>query len=607
MWCCARVLPQAGCDSSKHLNTLVYDMLAELTISNFAIIDELHLTLAPALNVLTGETGAGKSIIVDAVSLLLGGRAPRDVVRTGADRTIIEGIFHLRPAPYAQLGPLLAADGLESDDPGTLTLSREIRREGRNICRVNGRAVTLSALRTISQRFIDIHGQSDHLSLLRVREHIDFLDRYGGLWPQREKLTNRVELLRQVRGQLADLMRDERELARRVDLLRYQGQEINGAGLAEGEEEELRGERTRLANAERLLTLADTAYMALSSAEEGRPGISDLLGEAIRALSRLVAIDSSLAEALRAAEELSYRLEDLAASVRSYRDTVEYNPHRLVRVEERLSLIYSLKRKYGDSVGEILAFGRRAGEELEAVTHSEERIEELQSHGEALLREIGMLGGLLSEARRKAADRLSVAVERELGGLSMEGARFGVCIEQREDSEGAWVNGRRLAFDRTGTDRVEFLISPNVGEPLKPLARVASGGETSRLMLALKTVLSLADETPTLIFDEIDAGIGGRVGAVVGHKLWSLTPEHQVLCVTHLPQLAAYADAHFRVSKMVDSQRTVTGVGLLEPDERITELAAMLGADRPETRLSVEAMLALVEREKADLHPDFSG
>jgi len=575
-------------------------MLAELTIRNFAIIDELRLTLAPALNVLTGETGAGKSIIVDAVSLLLGGRAPRDVIRTGTDRTIIEGIFHLTSALQAELTPLLAVDGLEGDDPATATLAREIRREGRNICRVNGRAVTLSALRAIGQRLIDMHGQSDHLSLLRVREHIDFLDRYGGLWPQREQVATRVAALRRVRGQLADLMHDERELARRVDLLKYQVEEINAAGLVEGEEEELRAERTRLANAERLIILAEAAYRALYSAEEGHPGASDLLGEATRALSRLVAIDSSLAEGLGAAEELSYRLEDLAATLRNYRDTVEYNPRRLAQVEERLSLVYGLKRKYGDSIEEILAFGQRAEEELDAVTHSEERIEELCAQEEALLGEIGGLGAALSQARRHSADQLSVAVEREVADLSMEGARFGVSIDQHEDAEGARVDGRRLAFDRTGIDRVEFLISPNVGEPLKPLVLVASGGETSRLMLVLKTVLSLADETPTLIFDEIDSGIGGRVGAVVGHKLWSLTPEHQVLCVTHLPQLAAYSDAHFRVTKAVVDRRTVTRVGLLDAGERIAELAAMLGADRPETRQSVEAMLAEVMGKKGE-------
>ncbi|MEA3345975.1 MAG: DNA repair protein RecN [Chloroflexota bacterium] len=588
-------------------------MLAELTIRDFAIIDELHLTLGPAFNVLTGETGAGKSIIVDAVSLLMGGWATREVIRSGADRALIEGIFYLEPKLQAEVNPLLASDGLEGDDPSTLSLAREIQRKKRNICRINGRAVTLSALEAVGRRLVDIHGQSGHLSLLRAREHIDFLDRYGGLWPQRRKLAAKVEALRQVREELTNLRRDERELARRVDLLEYQVQEINAAGLVMGEEEELRAERTRLANAERLLTLAETAYQSLSSstvrqdtAEEGRPGAYDLLGETIKSLSQLVEIDPSLNEVLQAAEELSYRLEDIITTVRDYRESVEYNPRRLTQVEERLSLVQGLKRKYGDSIEEILAFGQRAEEELDSIAHSEERIEELRAQEEKLLREIGELGAVLSEARRQAADGLKAKVERELAGLSMGDARFDVSIEQREDAEGAWApapfraTGQRLAFDRTGIDHVEFLISPNVGEPLKPLASVASGGETSRLMLALKTVLSMADETPTLIFDEIDAGIGGRVGEVVGYKLWSLTPEHQVLCVTHLPQLAAYGDAHFRVAKSVVGRRTVAGVEPLDAEERITELAVMLGADRPETRHSAEAMLAEIEREKGE-------
>jgi len=574
-------------------------MLAELSIRNFAIIEELHLGLDRAFSVLTGETGAGKSIIVDAVALLLGGRAPTDAIRAGTDRTLIEGVFHLEPRLQAEATAVLGAHGLEGDDPATLILAREIRREGRSICRINGRAVTLSMLEDIGQRLIDIHGQREHLSLLRVRAHIDFLDRYAELWPQREKLEAKVAALREVRQRLADLMGDERELARRVDLLKYQVREIEAAKLAEGEEEGLRAERTRLANAERLLARTKEVYRALWASEEGRPGASDLLGEVIRALSQLASIDPSLSETLRVAEEISYRLEDLVSTVRSYRETVEHNPRRLAQVEERLSLIHALKRKYGDSIEEILAFQRRAAEELESITHGEERIEELQGQEETLLREIGSLGAAISEARRQAADRLTAAVERELADLSMEGVRFAVAFEQREDAEGAWVNGRRLAFDRTGIDRVEFLISANVGEPLSPLARVASGGEMSRLMLALKTVLSQVDETPTLIFDEIDAGIGGRQGAVVGTKLWRLTPAHQVLCVTHLPQLAAYGDVHFRVAKTVVDQRTVTGVELLDGEGRIAELAAMLGADRPEMRQNAQAMLADIERHKA--------
>ena len=571
-------------------------MLVELTIRDFAIIDQLHLTLGPDFNVLTGETGAGKSIIVDAVSLLLGGRAPREVIRAGADSTLIEGVFIPSPSLQSELVPLLMADGLEGDDPSTLILAREIRREGRNICRINGRAVTLSALATVGQRLVDIHGQSDHLSLLRVRQHIDFLDRYGDLWSLREDVATKVAALRQVRAHLLELMRDERELARRVDLLRYQVQEINNAGLEEGEEEDLKAERTRLANAERLLSLSEVAYETLESAQEDHPSVSDLLGEATRALSQLVAFDSSLTGVLRTAEGLSYQLEDLVVTVRNYRDSLEYNPHRLAQVEERLRLIQGLQRKYRGSVTEILAFGQQATAEMEAITHSEERIEELRVREDMLLREIGELGAKLSLGRRRAANEFGSAVETELADLSMESARFAVSIEQREDNEGAWVDGKRLAFDRTGIDHVEFLISPNVGEPLKPLTRVASGGETARLMLALKTVLSLADETPVLIFDEIDAGIGGRMGAVVGHKLWGLAVEHQVLCVTHLPQLAVFGEIHVRVVKKVVGQRTVTGVEPLDDDGRILELAAMLGGDRPDTRQSARAMLADVAR-----------
>jgi DNA repair protein RecN (Recombination protein N) len=600
IWYFAPVLPQAGYDSLPEFETAVDDMLTELRIHSYAIIEELRLTLAPTLNVLTGETGAGKSIIVDAVALLLGGRAPAGLVRTGDDRTVIEGVFEIRAGLQEELSPMLAAHGLEGDDLDTLVLSREIRREGRNVCRVNGRAVTRSVLSSLGRRLIDIHGQSDHLSLFRVREHVDYLDRYRGLWAQRMKLADRVATLGRVRGRLADLIRDELELSRQVDLLRFQVNEIRGAGLTEGEEERLRGERTRLANAERLLTLSSEAYAALYSTEEGTVAATDLLGQAIRALSRLQGIDASLATALRGAEELSYQLEDLVATVRGYRDLIEYNPRRLVEVEERLRLIHDLKRKYGDSVGAVLSFQRRAEEKLEQIGCSGQQIAELRSEEEALLREIGTLGVRLSESRRDAAGQLTTEVEAELEDLSMEGSRFAVSITCQEDVQGAWVNDRRLAFDDTGIDQVEFLVSPNIGEPLKPLAQVASGGETSRLMLALKAVLSQADEMPTLIFDEVDAGIGGRVGAVIGHKLWRLASQHQVFCITHLPQLAAYGDAHFRAAKSVAGQRTVTGAELLDSSERITELAAMLGAELPETRLSAEAMLAAASRAKAE-------
>ena len=580
-------------------------MLSELTVHNLAIIDKLNLKFGSGFNVLTGETGAGKSIIIDAVSLLLGGRGEADVVRSGADRAAVEGTFLLDAEIQAVIGPLLAQDGLESDEPGTLLLSREIRREGRNVCRINGRAVPVKTLEKIGQCLVDIHGQTEHLSLMRVREHADLLDRYGGLWPLRDQISGLVRDLRAVRRELTGLRRDERELARRVDLLSYQVNEIQAARLQIDEEGELSQERTRLANAEQLTALTGEAYHTLYESDEDQASAVDLLQGAARALAGLVRLDPSTEALGKAAETLGYQLQDLAESVRSYRDRIEFNPERLNQVEERLGLIRSLQRKYGETIADVLAFAGRAGRELEAIEHSGERIAELEADEERLLRDLGRLGADLSARRCKAGERLAAGIEAELNELNMARARFGVDLAWSDQADGAYVDGRRVAFDSTGLDRVEFLVSPNVGEPLKPLIRIASGGETSRLMLALKTVLAQADRTPTLIFDEIDAGIGGRVGAVVGHKLWGLTAgdgvkarRHQVLCVTHLPQLASYGDEHLMVRKGIVGDRTVTSVSELHGDDREQELAGMLGALTDKTRASAREMLAVSDQDK---------
>jgi DNA repair protein RecN (Recombination protein N) len=576
-------------------------VLSELTIHSFAIIDKLTLKFAPGFNVLTGETGAGKSIIIDAVSLLLGGRGEADVIRSGADQATVEGTFLLDGEAQAHVNPLLAEDGLEGDDAGVLLLGREIRHSGRNVCRVNGRAVSLKVLERIGECLVDIHGQTEHLSLMRVREHVDLLDRYGGLWPLRDQVAGLVRELRTVRRELADLRRDERELARRVDLLQYQVHEIGAARLQPGEEEELSQERARLANAEQLAALAGEAYHALYESDEDQAAAVDLLQGAARALAGLARLDASQSAAAlgKGAEGIGYQLEDLAESVRAYRDGIESNPERLNQVEERLALIRNMRRKYGDSIGEVLAFAERAGRELETIEHSGERIAELEMEEDRLLHDIGRLGGDLSAQRREAGERLAAGIEAELEELSMARARFGVDLAWNEAADGAYAGERRIAFDSTGLDRVEFLVSPNVGEPPKPLVRIASGGETSRLMLALKTVLAQADRTPTLIFDEIDAGIGGRVGAVVGQKLWGLTVgnggkvrSHQVLCVTHLPQLASYSDLHLHVRKGIVDDRTVTTVHALAGDDQEQELASMLGADTAKTRASAREMLA---------------
>ena len=570
-------------------------MLTELIITDFAIIDELHLRFTPGFNVLTGETGAGKSIIIDAVSLVLGGRADATFIRTDSDRAQVEGIFRLDDPLQTQINPILEREGLEVDMSDTLILGREIRATGRNYCRVNGRTVNLSLLEEISQPLVDIHGQSEHLSLLRVPAHQRLLDRFGGLEAQRGTLGQEVKKLQAVRKELASLLRDEQELARRVDQLTYQVEEIETTRLKPGEEEELNAERSRLANSEQLSQLSGEAYAALYEGNEEQLSTYDLLGQIVRVLNQLRSIDPNLEEQEQLAESLAIQVDELARAVRDYQESIEFSPARLTQVEERLSLIYSLKRKYGNSIQEILAFGERARAELENVSHSEERIEALQEEEEQLRRIIGDMADALSQARREAGERLAAQVEAQLADLNMEEAQFAVDLAWTDDPGGVYVGERTLACDERGVDRIEFLIAPNLGEGLKPLVKIASGGETSRLMLALKTVLSVADETPTLIFDEIDQGIGGRVGGVVGRKLWGLTQadglQHQVLCVTHLPQIAGYANTHYHVEKGISGERTTTRIQILSRAERVDELATMLGTPSDGTRRSAQEIL----------------
>jgi DNA repair protein RecN (Recombination protein N) len=592
-------------------------VLLELSIRNFAIIEELQLRFGAGFSVLTGETGAGKSIIIDGLNLLLGGRADSTMVRSGANRAEVEGIFGL--SAHSEITAVLDAEHLVGDEPDRLVLAREVRSNGRSISRVNGRIVNLGLLREISAGLVDIHGQSEHLSLVRVREHLNLLDRYAGLEAERGEIAASVRRLEAVRNELGRLLRDERELARRVDLLNYQIEEIHQASLRVDEEGELKEERTRLANAEQLAELADEARAYLEGETLELPGVRDLVGSLVRALTGLVKIDPSQSAMRELAEQVFYQTEELADLVRDYRDQIEFNPRRLAAVEERIELIRRLLRKYGDSIEEVLEYAGRAQAELETISHSEERTEELRFEEEGLLRAIGKQGVALSEARRAAAVELGAAVERELEDLRMSGSRFEVDIQWRPDPDGALVPGReeRFAFDSSGLDQVEFLISPNPGEPLKPMVKIASGGETSRLMLAIKTVLSRADRTPTLVFDEIDQGIGGRVGQTVGIKLWRLSAEQlrndrsagdavsattagrQVLCITHLPQLAGFGDAHFRVEKQVVGGRTVTLVrSLLTTEDRVRELALMLGGETPATRDSAHEILEQVGQSK---------
>ncbi len=566
-------------------------MLIELRIQNFAIIDHLELQLRDGLVVFTGETGAGKSIIIDALGAILGQRADRTMVRSGAARALIEGTFRLNAAVAKTLIPLLEAEDL-LDDPEYLTLAREIQHNGRSVARVNGRSVALSLLRAIGERLVDVHGQTEHLSLLRVREHLGLLDRYGGYPDALDAYQNTYRTLRQVRAEIQHLETAERNAARRMDLLQYQINEIEAAQLTPGEDEELLAERTRLANAEQLARLGQQALLVLDEGSPEAPAASDLLGEAAEALAALARLDGTQAPLAERAQTALEHLTDLAHDLRVYLESVEFNPVRLEEVEERLELIHTLQRKYGERIEDVLAFAERAREELETITSASERLEELRAREGKLLQTLAERGLALSELRHQAAEQLSRAIEAELADLRMGRTRFAVNFQTKPDPNGVPLpNGQRVAFDEHGLERVEFLIEPNPGEGLKPLVRVASGGETARLMLALKSVLTRADPTPTLIFDEIDQGIGGRVGAVVGRKLKYLATGHQVLCITHLPQLAAFGDLHFRVQKGEVDGRTVTRVQPLEGEERVLELASMLGGVSEGTLRSAHELL----------------
>lgn len=551
-------------------------MLTELRIQDFAIIDDLRLRLDSGFTVFTGETGAGKSIIIDAVEMLLGGRADSTMVRTDAEVAIIEGAFRLDPSIQDEVKKILERESL-LDDPEYLTLGREIRRQGRNICRVNGRTVSLNLLRELGEWLVDVHGQSQHLSLLRVREHLQLLDRYAQAEDLRNSFMDAYHVLGRVRREISELRNREQEAVSRADLLTYQLNEIESAALQTGEETELIAERARLANAEQLATLAEQAITALDEGPGDREAITDLLGRAAQALTGLAKIDNSMEGIQAEAQALVEHTSDLTRRLRVYREGIEHNPQRLDQVEDRLNLIHSLQRKYGDAIEAVHGYAVSARAELEAITYSEERLQDLESEETRLLPHLGELGRELSHVRREAGEQLEHEIEEELTDLRMEGANFGVDLSWEDDEQGAPTGDRRVAFSPMGFDQVEFLVAPNPGEGLKPLVKIASGGETSRLMLGLKSVLVRADRTPTLIFDEIDQGIGGRVGAIVGRKLWGVAQNHQVLCVTHLPQLGAFGDQHFKIEKEVQGGRTVTLARRLTDAERLPELASMLG------------------------------
>jgi DNA repair protein RecN (Recombination protein N) len=552
-------------------------MLTELHIQNFAIIDKLDLRFDSGLIILTGETGAGKSIILDAVVMLIGGKADTTFVRTDSDAAFVEALFQLTGPEKEAVHFILNREEL-MDDPNYVTLMREVRKEGRSVARINGRTVNVGLLKELGALLIDIHGQAEHLSLLDPRAHLGLLDRYAEVGLPLGDYRQTYRTLLNLRRDLSDLRKAQSDADRRIEILTYQAEEIESARLKAGEDEELRKERDRLANAESLAQNAQEALAVLDEGSPETPAATDLIGQAAQALATLAKIDEGQAQMAEQAELLLETISDVIHSLRDYLEEIEFNPKRLEDVEERLDVIHTLTRKYGGNISAVIAYSTEARKQLETITGAAERINELEMQEAKLLEKLAKQGGTLSEKRKSAATEMGKGIEAELNDLKMQSARFGVDFQTKPDLNGIPItDGTRIAFDQNGFDRAEFLIAPNPGEGLKPLAKIASGGETSRLMLGLKNVMAKADEVPSLIFDEIDQGIGGRVGLVVGHKLWNLSRTHQVFCVTHLPQLAAFGDQHYQVQKIVDNGRTLTRVENLNGEARLLELSQMLG------------------------------
>ncbi|MFH1639163.1 MAG: DNA repair protein RecN [Chloroflexota bacterium] len=557
-------------------------MLLELRVQNLGIIEDMSLSLDDGLNVITGETGAGKSLVIDALEILLGGKASGDDIRHGADAAQIEGVFAVtQEEKFSALRTLLAQKDLAADDD-TLVIDCQLRRQKPGVIRLNGHVTPKTLVRQIGGLLVDIHAQSEHLSLLDSDTHLAFLDAYARTLELRNSFSIKAAERNRIKQEMAALEKDEQDSVRRADYLRFQVEEIGRAKLREDEEEELEAERHILAATEQLKVISQEAYRALyeDASRQSEPAV-DRLNEAVQAMKKLVEIDPALQQQLNFLNETVYGLTEAARDISTYSDSLVYDPGRLEEVESRLEIMRGLKRKYGHTIRDVLDFMAKAEKELAGMQHSAERRMQLGEVSRILREEMGEIASRLSVARTKAARQLEIEVKKELADLNMSQVEFEVRLGQQPDRDGIiFPDGESYAYSNEGADNVAFMVATNPGEPKKPLAGIASTGEISRFMLALKSVLSEAYRIPLLVFDEIDIGIGGRSGEIIGRKLRGLAQNHQVVCITHLPQIAAFADTHFSVHKEVSGTRTLSILQKLDGEARVKELAVMLAGNR---------------------------
>ncbi len=547
-------------------------MLEHLHIRNVALIKESEISFGDGLNILTGETGAGKSMIIDSLQFALGGRAGKDFLRHGEKQAAVEALFSVQSQALTEK---LAENGIAPEEDGTLLITRTLSEAGKSVCRINGSTVTVGMLKEIAEDMIDIYGQHEHQSLLNPVKHIRLLDRFcgAGFGEAMEEYKNSRQRLKDLEKQLTILIGDESQREQRMDMLLFQKEEIEAAELLEGEEDALLEQKKRLSSMERLIRLTGESVTLLYDGDDRAPSACDQLGDALAKLQEAAEYDAALSPLADALADGYAAVEDCARELKREAEKQEADPEELERIEERLQLFYKLKRKYGGSIEAVLEFYEKAVQELEFLSNSSEKAAELSAKKAEEEKRLSALAETLTARRRATAEQVEEQIETALHDMEMKHARFHIQIEEKAD------------WGADGKDKVEFLISANAGEPLKPLAKIASGGEMSRVMLALKTVLVDADEIGTFIFDEIDTGVSGRTARRVGEKMRFLGGKRQLLCITHLPQIAAMADNHFLIEKESDAGETVTRVTALDEEGAVREVARLMN-DVTETTLA---------------------
>jgi len=546
-------------------------MLVQLEVENVAIIEKLKLPMQEGFTVLTGETGAGKSIIIDSLNALLGSRVSRELIRSGAEKASVQGLFSYDPDKSNKLDELLDSMGIEPQEDKSILISRTFTESGKNICRVNGTMVTVGMLKEIGQRLVDIHGQHDNQSLLRTETHIELLDSFAGeqLATVKEEYKALLRELNSLKAKLKDLAGTDKERERTLDMLRYQIDEIEAARLYIGEDIELENKSKILAHAEEIILAFSNAYKWLYGDDGEDDSALDKIGLSLDAIRKIEDLDPEFMNIGDALEDINEKLSDVTREIRIIRDGTEYDPQLHKHIEERISLIQELKRKYGDTIEDILEYLKDVKKRLDEIERSEELIIQLKKEIEEIERKLHKLCEIMNKLRKDAAKKLEEGILNELKDLEMPKTRFEVSV----------VSCPEEGFTENGTDKVEFLFSPNLGEPLKPLSKIASGGEMSRVMLAIKTILADIDDIPTLVFDEIDTGVSGKAASKLGEKLKTVAKGHQVICITHHAQIASQANIHYLIEKDEKNGRTLTMVKKLDGADRENEIIRLLSGE----------------------------